>query len=280
MGVWFPMETIQKASDMAQPGDTIIVRAGNYSGFLVSQSGTSTAQITFRAEAGAVIDTLVSWGGLDAGIIGSGRDYITIEGFTFQPKSGQIQWDAAIRFNSGANAGVYRFGNIYRNNVAKLRVGGPVADTYYHTFYASWQDGVLIEGNRVEDGYNSGIYVANSSKNYTIRGNTVTGVGGNGIHNNGDVSAGSPGINKFALIENNVIYNVGFGMGGQAISCDGVQDSVIRNNLLRPSCERDFAVCIHEPTDQSETVVNNPSCLLDRRCGTDCRKLFKQHNIQ
>ena len=227
-----PWRTLQKASNMAQPGDTIIVRAGNYNGFAVARSGTAANRITFKADPGAVIDTADTSLGIDVGIIGSGREYITIEGFTFQPKSGQPQWDAAIRFNGGATGGVYRFGNIYRNNVAKLRVGGAAADTYYHTLYASWQDGVLIEGNTIQDGYNSGIYVANSSKNYTVRGNTVSGVGGNGIHNNGDLSAGSPGINKFALIEGNTIFNVGYGMGGQAISFDGVQDSVIRNNLL------------------------------------------------
>jgi hypothetical protein len=227
-----PWRTLQKASDMAQPGQTIVIRAGNYNGFAVSRSGTSTARITFKADPGVVINTPSAVGGVDAGIVGSGREYITIEGFTFQPLSGQSQWDAAIRFNGGSTSGVHRLGNIYRNNVAKLRVGGDLADTYYHTFYASWQDGILIEGNAVQDGYNSGIYVANSSKNYVVRGNSVSGVGGNGIHNNGDLSAGSPGINRFATIEGNTIFNVGFGMGGQAISFDGVQDSVIRNNLL------------------------------------------------
>ena len=48
---------------------------------------------------------------------------------------------------------------------------------------------------------------------------------------NGDVSLGGDGIISNALVENNVIYDNGLG-GGSGINCDGVQDSVIRNNLI------------------------------------------------
>ena len=41
---------------------------------------------------------------------------------------------------------------------------------------------------------------------------------------------GADGIISGALVENNVIYNNGLG-GGSGINCDGVQNSVIRNNL-------------------------------------------------
>src|SRR5262249_36925836 len=50
--------------------------------------------------------------------------------------------------------------------------------------------------------------------------------------NNGDASKGGPGINTNAVIEDNIIHDVGFGIGGQAISGDGLQNSVIRNNLI------------------------------------------------
>jgi hypothetical protein len=113
-----------------------------------------------------------------------------------------------------------------------MRVVGQDATPDKYGIYSSWNDGLLVEGNRVSGGYNSGIYTSNSARNYIIRSNEVFDVGGNGIHNNGDLGAGSPGINYNALIERNVIYNVGFGIGGQAISCDAVQDSVIQNNLL------------------------------------------------
>ena len=98
--------------------------------------------------------------------------------------------------------------------------------------YMSWSNGGKILNNTVSGCWDSSIYAANSSLNYTISGNTVVNCGGNGIHNNGDVGQGSPGINYNALIENNIIYNVSFGIGGQAISCDGVQNSTIQNNLI------------------------------------------------
>jgi parallel beta-helix repeat protein len=125
--------------------------------------------------------------------------------------------------------------------------------------YTSWNDGLLVEDNRVSGCYNSGIYVANSARNYTIRGNELFAIGGNGIHNNGDLSAGAPGLNFNALIEGNIIHNVGFGIGGQAISCDGVQDSRIQNNLLYDIHSKGISLYGVDAADASKrnAVVNN-----------------------
>jgi MYXO-CTERM domain-containing protein len=48
---------------------------------------------------------------------------------------------------------------------------------------------------------------------------------------NGDISQGGTGVITGALVEKNVIYSNGAG-GGSGINCDGVQASVIRNNLI------------------------------------------------
>ena len=42
--------------------------------------------------------------------------------------------------------------------------------------------GVLVENNTVSGGYNTGIYTANSARNYIMRNNEVFNVGSNGIH--------------------------------------------------------------------------------------------------
>jgi hypothetical protein len=52
-----------------------------------------------------------------------------------------------------------------------------------------------------------------------------------GIHVNGDISQGGDGVISNALIEDNVIYDNGK-LGGSAINCDGVNNSIIRNNVL------------------------------------------------
>jgi hypothetical protein len=225
-----PWRTLQKAADAVTAGGTVIVRAGHYAGFNIASSGASTARITFKADPGAVIDAPLNFGGADYGINGSGKEYITIDGFKFAPQDGQPEWYAAIRL--GGLPGDWVRGNIVRNNVAEMRVVNVAATPDKYGIYSSWNDGLLVENNTVSGTYNSLIYTANSARNYTIRGNTGFNGGGNGIHNNGDLNTGAPGINYNALIEGNTIYNVGFGIGGQAISCDGVQDSRIQNNLL------------------------------------------------
>ena len=125
--------------------------------------------------------------------------------------------------------------------------------------FCSWNDGILIENNVTTGCWDSGVYASNSSRNYIIRGNNVSNCGGNGIHTNGDLNAGGPGIIFNALIENNIIHNVGFATGGQAISCDGMQDSVIRNNLLYDLHAKGISLYAADAADGSKRnlVINN-----------------------
>ncbi|KKT59378.1 MAG: Sheath polysaccharide-degrading enzyme, partial [Candidatus Giovannonibacteria bacterium GW2011_GWA1_44_25] len=52
-----PFKTIQKAADVVQAGDRVIVKAGTYYGrILMKTSGTASAPIVFEGEAGAIID--------------------------------------------------------------------------------------------------------------------------------------------------------------------------------------------------------------------------------
>ena len=53
-----------------------------------------------------------------------------------------------------------------------------------------------------------------------------------GLHMNGDVNMGGDGVITGALIEGNLAADNG-ATGGSSINCDGVQDSVIRHNLVK-----------------------------------------------
>jgi len=249
-----PWQTLQHAADQVVAGDTVNVPAGNYQGFNVTRGGTASARITFRARPGAVINQAWSSSGNHYGINASGQSYLTIEGFTFIPQASQAAWGAAIRL--GGTPGNWIYGNVIQNNTIQM---GQSSTPDGCGIYASWSNGVLIENNTVSGTGDSGIYVANSSLNYTISGNTVYNCGGNGIHNNGDVSQGNPGINYNALIENNIIYNVGFSSAGQAISCDGVQDSRIQNNLIYAAHGKGISLYKVNSAEGSrrDIVVNN-----------------------
>jgi peptidoglycan hydrolase-like protein with peptidoglycan-binding domain len=72
------LETIQKAIDLAQPGDTIELSSGEYFGNIVSKrNGSSGSPITINGPA----DAVVKGGGNDR-VIEINHDYHTLNGFT------------------------------------------------------------------------------------------------------------------------------------------------------------------------------------------------------
>jgi hypothetical protein len=100
-------------------------------------------------------------------------------------------------------------------------------------------DDVVVEHNEASrSAQQHGVYLSNSGDRPVVRRNLIWGNHSAGLHMNGDVSQGGDGVISDALIERNVIFDNGDGdpafgpPGGSAINCDGVQDSVIRNNLL------------------------------------------------
>jgi parallel beta-helix repeat protein len=257
-----PWQTLQHAADSVVAGDTVDALPGDYSGFNITKSGTASAPITFSAQPGAIINSPLSSSGVYYGINSSGNSYLTIEGFTFTPGASNPEWYSAIRLSGIAPGGPvpnWVTGNIIKNNTCEMRVvnQSPTPDGF--GIYASWQNGLQVLNNTVSGTFDSGIYVANSSTNYTIEGNTVYNCGGNGIHNNGDASQGGPGINTNALIEDNVIYGCGFASGGQSISCDGVQNSTIEQNLIYDAYGKGISLYQVTAADgcKNDIIVNN-----------------------
>jgi hypothetical protein len=213
-----PWKTLQRAAIAVRAGDSVIVRAGTYDGFVLGwenpQSGTETQRITFKAEPGAVID---SRGKTPDGIDLEGCSYVTIDGFEVRNVSGKIA-------RAGIRAGGRSEGVIIRNN--KVDGCGKWG------IFTSFASRVLIENNVTSHSRTQhGIYVSNSSTEPVIRGNVSYGNRGSGIQLNGDASQGGSGVITDARIEKNIIHDNGNG-GGSGINCDGVQRSVIQNNLL------------------------------------------------
>ena len=102
--------------------------------------------------------------------------------------------------------------------------------------FTAFSDHVLIENNETDHNNEHGIYQSNSSTHPTIRGNNSHDNASAGIHMNGDITevppTGQPtGLVQYATVEGNFIWNNGTA-GGSGINCDGVDDSLISNNLL------------------------------------------------
>src|SRR4029079_15361546 len=116
-----------------------------------------------------------------------------------------------------------------------------------------------IEGNVASRSQaQHGIYVSKSGDRPIIRNNILWGNHANGIQMNGDGSLGGDGIISGALVEGNVIYGNG-AAGGSGINCDGVQNSIIRNNLIYNEHASGISLYQIDGGDSSKNdlVVNN-----------------------
>jgi parallel beta-helix repeat protein len=209
-----PWATLQHAADTVQPGDTVLVRAGDYAGAEFATSGTALAPIVLAAYPGEtprVISDISA--ARPHGINLEGASYMTVKGFRVDGRT-----------RAGIRAVLCQHVTI-RNN--RLDANG------YWGILTGFCDDLLIENNVASNSVvEHGIYVSNSGDRPTIRGNTIFGNHANGIHMNGDFdSQPGDGIISQALVENNVIFGNGAG-GGSGINMDGVQDSLVRNNLL------------------------------------------------
>jgi hypothetical protein len=218
-----PFCTLQKAANTAVAGDRILVHEGHYAGFIISQSGTTSAPISFQADSNAIIDTPGSNG---EGIHIQNSNYITIEGFT-------INLPYLCVAARGATATNPMIGLIIRNNRCTYSAVGEGLNC---GFYLSQASNSLIENNTItytgqSTGWEHAFYLANAgSKNTIIRGNRMV---GEGLHINGDLSVGGDGVVTGLVIDDNIVEGKQATNGPQnGFSLDGVQSSVIENNII------------------------------------------------
>jgi hypothetical protein len=207
-----PWATIQHAAIMVAAGDTVVVRPGNYAGAEITTSGTEMAPITFRAAEGGTVTITADNPSTPDGFNIEGANWIVIEGFTINGRT-----------RAGIRAALCAHVSIRGNECDGNGKWG---------IFTGFCDDLLIEENSTSRSIDEhGIYVSNSGDRPIIRGNQIWGNSANGIHMNGDVSMGGDGVISDALVEDNLIWDNGT-LGGSGINMDGVQGSLIRNNLV------------------------------------------------
>jgi len=223
-----PWATVQHAVDSVAPGDTIVVRAGEYVGCRIERSGTADAWITLQAEAGAAVRITApgpnnrhdsdieveTWEG-DGTVA-----YWVIQGFDV---SGAPGWGIDVRGGETAHT--------HHITVRSNRVHDNGWDTSSTGIFLAFVDDALIEFNESYHNGEHGIYCSNSGDRPVVRGNVLYDNAGCGVHMNGDAEMEGDGVISDGVVERNVIYANGV-EGGAAINMDGVADTVVRNNLL------------------------------------------------
>jgi parallel beta-helix repeat protein len=215
-----PWQTLQFAANNVAAGDTVIVDAGNYAGFDITTSGTSSAPISFIASAGVNITSPETMRKAE-GINIEGASFIHLSGFTCDnmPEAGIRTVGFPASPTTQHQDGVVLTHNVCQNN---------------HTWgiFTAFSDNVVITDNTCSGSVTQhGVYVSNTCSGPVVSYNTLFGNAGAGLHMNGDVSQGDVGVITNALVIGNVIFNNGTA-GASGINCDGVQNSVIENNLL------------------------------------------------
>jgi len=214
-----PWATLQYAVDTIAPGDTILVRAGTHDGCHIYNSGQSGSPCTLKAYPGegVVVQPGPSciYGSpieVEYDYYGEPARYWVIEGLE---ATGGVKYGIDLR-----NTEYITVRNCYVHH------NGDVGIDFNNSHYAT------IEYNEVA--YNldmHGIYNSDNGDYATIRGNLLHHNAVCGLHMNGGEFFGDE-VCRYALIEDNVIWDNAQVVNAPAVNFDGASDNVMRNNLI------------------------------------------------
>lgn len=207
-----PWLTIQHGLDNLEPGDTLSINAGIYNETLyLDRSGSENKKIYIK---GKSFDTVILDGiSVDRDLFFvENAEYIEISGMTFTraPRAGlRLSYAHHVEIRNCVFAGNGRWG-----------------------VFTDFSDFTIIENCEAYGSLEEhGIYISNSSDNAVIRNSLVHHNYASGIQINADPSMGGDGISSDCLIENNLIYENGWG-GGAAINLASVRNTTIQNNMI------------------------------------------------
>jgi parallel beta-helix repeat protein len=213
-----PWRTLQHAVDSIAPGDTILVAAGTYAGCRIGRSGTPGEVCTLAAATpGSVVIS-------SAGSANRHSSWLEVENF-----------DATVRYwviDGFEVTGAQRYGIDLRDTDHLTVQNCVVHGSSVTGIFLAFCYNPLIQNNESYSNGEHGIYQSNSGDSPIIRGNRLHHNHAAGLHMNGDRNfTPGDGVISFAVVEKNIVWENGTG-GGSGINCDGVSDSVFRNNLL------------------------------------------------
>jgi len=225
-----PWRTVDKAADTMEAGDTVYVKAGNYSGFMVSRSGTADNYISYLAYPG---DTPI----VGQIYFGQGASYNKFVGLEItHPPAGGIVMDHnndhniisnchIHHCNPGGSCGVDISGGSDYNIIEDC--------TIHDVYYAFHTSGDTNKGNIFrrnvcyrlsDDGFNFSPY----TKDTQVIGNVIYDVDWDG-------SGGADGIHLYddgtAIVRGNLVYLDGASTGG-VFWIHGGTNHIVENNTF------------------------------------------------
>jgi hypothetical protein len=249
-----PFRTIQRAADLVNPGDTVIVEDGVYPGsgtatpcgsqsiVCVHRGGTASAPVTFRARNrwGAKLDGRQNQSTDGIRVIG-GASYVHIEGFEIFGAGNAAGSSAGVELYSGGAYSVIAGNHIHD-------IGRLCTDTSngQDGIYVR-QPGVLITGNRIHDigRYGPGEQgCAPSTAYYQTH--------DHGVYASGSVSPGPSDL----VIANNVFYNHRRGWAVHLYPGTLNNVSILNNTFAFENPDRPGHIVLYANTSNTR-IINN-----------------------
>jgi hypothetical protein len=219
---------IQNAVNISQPGDVVLVFAGNYAGFRVSSDGTAAQPIRVVAQSTGVNIVSTEPFGSNAIRI-EDSSYVSIEGFRIDGSgfsTGSSYDYACIAARGASTSSPMRSLKFIGNQLNNCKPAG--------MYLSNVRDlqiirNVIRNTNDVSGIQGMGIYLANAAADnaYVVE-NIISGSEGVAIHMNGDSSVGGDGIQS----GHQFLRNVFDGNGTNGLNMDGVQDILVENNIF------------------------------------------------
>jgi uncharacterized repeat protein (TIGR03803 family) len=263
-----PFATLQHAMLALQPGDTLDVEAGSYTGFIVGWDtqpassgdqygaidGTSSFPITIQADPLALPGSVIINTQDDKTRFGIDLepfcDYVTLVGITVADSGGITSADSGgggIKIAGDYDAAI-------SDTITGITRGqGIIADNATSVMLEN--NTITGTGNQGNPNLGHGIYLSGTLDRAVVVGNRIYNNAYIGIHVNGDASEGGAGLVTNALIADNYIYN----NGQNGINCDGLQDSSIENNLIYGY--QSFGIALYQidasAGSENNIIVNN-----------------------
>lgn len=224
-----PFSTIQKAIDIMQPGDTLLIREGAYheTTDVLNKNGSSTAWYTIKNYNN---EKVIMTGNNDKIMFGKdGGDAITFSGSSFWKVEG-------LELKDYTGAGIYITKNSSNIELSNLTIH----DLDYPEYRPYGTSGIYGErdsnnctvkdceiynvGLKINKPKDHGIYIGYGASNWTFSGNK--------IHDNAGAAIqmyGSPNGGSNCTIQNNILYNnhaYGMAIGSSATN------NYINNNVF------------------------------------------------
>jgi hypothetical protein len=262
-----PWNTINKANQILQPGDTVYLRQGRYQETIAPMhDGTKEAQIVYSGYPNEVVVIHSRPNGAYL----SGRSYIYIQKLHFENcnyfirsypdgfdyciikdciMKGQTGW-CGIEIGDGCT-----YNKILNNYIDSAGIEGDCIhigkDEIGEMFGAQYN---LVANNECFGAMHGGICCAGDKTQFNI-------IRNNYVHDIGDNTIATGAFARWTLIEGNRIYNPGTDKDGASAMQIRSENNIIRHNIMSRDFDQDIdkgaAAVVLQSTDEFPFVRNN-----------------------